>query len=106
MTVGIGLTPGLPNLPVSSGWHDLPPESPPGDQSDISPLGRPALGEGLPVGQQRTNHVGIELVAAAMRGDLTDEVRTGQRKVADDVQNLVTDAFVRETQRIVDWPVV
>ena len=39
-------------------------------------------------------------MAGAMRDDVTDDGISDQRQVADDIENLVADEFVFETQRI------
>ena len=45
-------------------------------------------------------------MAAAVRNHVTDDFISGQCKVANDVQDFVSDTLIREPQLIVDWPVV
>ena len=52
--------------------------------------------------EQLAHEVGIELMSAANRANFANNRSTGQRQVADKIENLVTDAFVGKAQLVSD----
>ena len=56
------------------------------------------------LGQQQRHQFRVQAMAAAMGDEMSCQVVARQRQVTDQVQGLVTHAFVRKPQRIVDRP--
>ena len=56
--------------------------------------------------QQHLHQLRVQFVAAAMGHEISDQIAAGQRQIADHVEHLVANAFVGETEFIVDRPMI